>query len=205
MRKIFADPKIGFAGGRVDLFDPTDIPMTISASDQPELINPQTFIAGGALLGANMMFRRRVLEQIGGFDPDLGPGSRFRSGSDVDALIRASFAGWCGLYSPDVTVSHHHGRKAEDRRALMRRYMLGKGAYQAKFLLNAKTRAIVLPIVIDNCYRSARKAVSESYYRRWLMWEMQGFADYLAYRLRKRIAIGWRSERPNDFADDQSG
>ena len=96
VREIFDDPRIGFAGGRVDLFDPTDYPITIATSTEQEYLPPRSYVVPGWLLGANMMFRRHVLETIGGFDPELGPGTRFY-GDDVDAQARASFAGWWGL------------------------------------------------------------------------------------------------------------
>jgi glycosyltransferase involved in cell wall biosynthesis len=111
--EIFEDPRIGFAGGRVELFDPTDFPMTIKTSTERELLPPRSYVEGGWVLGANMMFRRRVLEAIGGFDVDFGPGTPFIA-EDPDAQARASFAGWWGLYTPDVVVAHHHGRKAKD-------------------------------------------------------------------------------------------
>ncbi len=167
-----------------DLFDPSDHPISTRTSDQRELIKPGTFIDGAPLLGANTMYRRRVLQEIGGFDPDLGPGSRFH-GEEMDVQTRASLAGWWGLYTPDVVVAHHHGRKAKDARALQRTYSIGNGAYMAKFLAVSETRPFVLRLL----YWKARKAVRRNE-RRWLMWEMRGFTGYLAYRLRKRIASG---------------
>lgn len=190
VRETFADPKIGFAGGRIDLFDPTDAPVTIKTSDQREQIEPYSFIPAGALQGANMMFRRRILEEIGGFDPDLGPGAPFY-GEEMDAQVRASVAGWWGLYNPDVIVAHHHRRKAEDIPALMRNYSVGTGAYTAKCLLLAETRHVALPVVTRNWYWLARKAVRRSAERRWLMLELQGFISYLAYRLCKRLTSRW--------------
>ncbi|HTV30244.1 MAG TPA: glycosyltransferase [Xanthobacteraceae bacterium] len=196
VRETFSDPKIGFAGGRVDLFDPTDIPMTIRTSDQRELFKPQSFIEGGALLGANMMFRRRVLEELGGFDPDLGPGARFH-GEEMDAQTRASFAGWWGLYTPEVIVAHHHGRKAKDAPKLLQTYVIGQGAYTAKCMLAPESRRVVMPVVARNWYWLARKAVRRGGELRWLLWEMQGFAGYLGYWLRKRIhSVIWRVLRP---------
>ena len=108
-----------------------------------------------------MMFRRRILEEIGGFDPDLGPGAPFY-GEEMDAQVRASVAGWWGLYNPDVIVAHHHRRKAEDIPALMRNYSVGTGAYTAKCLLLAETRHVALPVVTRNWYWLARKAVRRS-------------------------------------------
>jgi glycosyltransferase involved in cell wall biosynthesis len=185
VRETFGDANIGFAGGRVDLFDPADYPITIKTSDERELIERGSFLRAGVIHGANMMFRRRVLEEIGGFDPDLGSGTRFCC-EDVDAQARASLAGWQGLYTPDVIVAHHHRRKAADVPALSRAYALGRGAYMAKLLLVPAAR----PIVFRHLYWSVRKVVRGSYGWHAFMWEMAGVAGYLAHRLRKLIAAG---------------
>ena len=97
--ETFADPQNGFAGGRVDLFDPTDYPITIKTSKDRELFKPQSLIPGGALLGANTMYRRRVLEDIGGFDPDLGPGSHFY-GEEMDVQTLRKFCWLVGDLHP---------------------------------------------------------------------------------------------------------
>ena len=39
--ETFKDPRIGFAGGRVELFDPTDYPLTIRTSTEPDLLAPR--------------------------------------------------------------------------------------------------------------------------------------------------------------------
>ena len=48
---------------------------------------PRSFIQPGWIIGANMIFRREVLEAIEGFDPDLGPGTPFIA-DDPDGLAR---------------------------------------------------------------------------------------------------------------------
>jgi glycosyltransferase involved in cell wall biosynthesis len=192
VREIFEDPKIGYAGGRVDLFDPTDYPITIKTSTEPEYLPPRSYVEGGWILGANMMFRRSVLEAIGGFDPELGPGTRFY-GDDIDAQARASFAGWWGFYAPTAVVAHHHRRKANDGRALMRIYCKGTGAYMAKFLLNPETRFIYLRTWFRSWYWDFWRFCHGRHKLRYLFnhlrnrcWEVQGAASYFAYRLRKR-------------------
>lgn len=84
-----------------------------------------------------MAFRRKVLAEIGGFDPLFGPGALFNS-EDVDAAARASAAGWKGEYRPEVMVRHHHGRKAPDIPPLVKSYGIGVGAYQMKLLLEGR-------------------------------------------------------------------
>lgn len=134
VEKAFEDPEIGYVGGRIRLFDPDDYPITILESLEPLEFRPGEFLRSGAVQGANMSFRRALLLAIGGFDPRFGSGAAFPC-EDIDAVGRASLAGWGGVYAPDVVVFHHHGRKLADAAALMRSYDLGRGAYHMKLLL----------------------------------------------------------------------
>jgi GT2 family glycosyltransferase len=88
----------------------------------------------GHVQGANMAFRRDVLQAIGGFDPLLGAGTPFPC-EDLDAASRASQAGWKGGYFPAPTVHHHHRRRTADVAPLLRSYRYGLGAYFASLLL----------------------------------------------------------------------
>jgi cellulose synthase/poly-beta-1,6-N-acetylglucosamine synthase-like glycosyltransferase len=131
----FVDPSVGYITGRIMLHDPTDYPVTINETTLPLTFPARSLVTVGAVQGANMAFRRRILTDIGGFDPVFGPGTQFVS-EDLDAAGRASAAGWKGRYCPKVIVSHHHGRKASDIPRLMKLYGMGAGAYHCKLLLN---------------------------------------------------------------------
>ena len=54
--------------------------------------------------GCAAMYRRAMLEQIGGFDEDL-----FAYGDDAELGLRARIAGWGCLYIPSAVVRHHRG------------------------------------------------------------------------------------------------
>lgn len=54
--------------------------------------------------GCAAMYRRTMLEQIGGFDEDF-----FAYGDDAELGLRARIAGWRCLYVPDAVVLHHRG------------------------------------------------------------------------------------------------
>jgi glycosyltransferase involved in cell wall biosynthesis len=129
----FADPGIGYASGRVRLFDPDDYPVTINESLQPLRFPARRFLPAGMVKGANLAFRRAVLDAIGPFDPLFGSGGLFPS-EDADAAMRASLAGWDGAYDPDIVVWHHHGRKQADVADLYRSYDIGRGAFHAKLI-----------------------------------------------------------------------
>jgi len=131
----FANPTVGYLTGRILLHDPTDAPVTVNESETPRTFPRHTFLDVGAVMGANMAFRRNVIEEIGGFDPLLGTGAPLESAEDLDAACLASVAGWTGQYCPDVVVSHHHGRKANDIAGIQKSYDIGRGAYYMKLLL----------------------------------------------------------------------
>jgi GT2 family glycosyltransferase len=184
VRAAFKDPRVGIVGGRVDLFDPSDYPMTIMRSDETELMPPGTFIFPGRLHGANMAFRRRAIEEIGGFDPDFGPGARFMAADDCDAQVRASCAGWWALYAPQVIVAHHHRRKAADMPRLWRAYGVGVGAFLAKLVLLPDTRSVMTPILLRSWYwwlwRIFGRVPGAG---RMFIWEIVGMAAYVATRI----------------------
>jgi GT2 family glycosyltransferase len=67
------------------------------------------------MLGAFVLLRRAMLDELGGFDP------RFRLyGEDIDLCYRAARAGWERWYVPAAVVRHAYDR-ASDRRLLTRR------------------------------------------------------------------------------------
>jgi GT2 family glycosyltransferase len=52
--------------------------------------------------GCAAMYRKRMLDQIGGFDEDL-----FAYGDDAELGLRARIAGWKCIYTPEAVVRHH--------------------------------------------------------------------------------------------------
>jgi glycosyltransferase involved in cell wall biosynthesis len=138
MRRFDESPTVGFVGGRVKLYDPRDLPVTIRDIAEPHLFAPGQFIRAGAIHGANFAFRRNVLEQVDGFDERFGAGTRF-SCEDIDMMARVLAIGWYGAYDPRIVVAHHHGRRTlDDVKVLNREYDRGRGAYYVKCILNRR-------------------------------------------------------------------
>jgi GT2 family glycosyltransferase len=67
------------------------------------------------LLGAFLLLRRELLDELGGFDA----GYRLY-GEDIDLCYRAAKAGWERWYVPEAVVAHAHAA-VTDRRFLTRR------------------------------------------------------------------------------------
>lgn len=133
-RAVFRDPAIHYFGGRVLLHDPRDHPITIQESTEPLPLPAHAEIVPGVIHGANMGFRRRVFERIGGFNVLLGAGAPLKCAEDTEFIARASAAGLAGGYFPEPTVRHHHRRNAADAHRLMRDYDVGRGAFFAAML-----------------------------------------------------------------------
>ena len=140
----FANPATGYLGGRIELHDPGDAPVTLQLLDTSVPIRSGGFVRPGLVHGANMAVRRSVLEAIGGFDVALGAGTRFFC-EDLDLLSRASAAGFAGGYDPRVVVSHHHRRRdPAGVEALRRDYDYGRGAYFSRCLGDPRRRGELL-------------------------------------------------------------
>lgn len=132
-------PEVGVLGGRILLFDPADARVTIDERDYPAELAPHSFVAAGAIKGANLTFRREALQAVGGFDPELGAGTPFPC-EDIDAVAAVLWAGFRGRYDPRPLVLHHHRRRSSDVPRLRADYDRGRGAYYAKFLLRPDCR-----------------------------------------------------------------
>jgi glycosyltransferase involved in cell wall biosynthesis len=135
-QEFTADPALAVLGGRVELFDKRDRPVTIRNFPERTLIKSrdQLFLF---LIGANMSIRRKVLDAVGEFDPFLGPGSRIGAVmEDLDLLYRVFREKFKIVYSPDVLVYHNHGRTTDEQiHALNHRYVVGRGAFYCKHIL----------------------------------------------------------------------
>jgi hypothetical protein len=133
-----ADSEPVLRGGRIELGDPTDLPLTIKTTPEPILWSRRRNSArhqpiSGQINGCNMTMPRSLVETLGPFDERFGPGSVIGSGGDTDYLFRAYLAGFTLAYVPDMAVIHWHGRKtvAEGRR-LLHGYLIACGALYAR-------------------------------------------------------------------------
>jgi glycosyltransferase involved in cell wall biosynthesis len=96
-------------------------------------------------LGAGMAVRRNMIEEIGGFDPMLGPGSRFQDCDDRDIAIRALLARYQVYETSTIAVKHFGFRSWQQGRQLTRRNFLGIGAAYSKFLKCGRIELMYIP------------------------------------------------------------
>jgi GT2 family glycosyltransferase len=188
LRYDAADTDLVLRGGRIELGDPTDLPLTINTSPTRSRWNRSLNSArheclSGQINGCNMAMRRAVIELVGFFDERWGPGASgasMPSGGDTDYLFRAYLAGIWLEYVPDMTVIHNHGRKTHAAGfALMRTYMIANGALCAKYFFRH-------PNLCRPFYWDAKNAIREILSGTNTFLPSIGFSnkDKVAYRLR---------------------
>jgi glycosyltransferase involved in cell wall biosynthesis len=83
-------------------------------------------------MGAGLAVRRQILIDLGGFDEELGPGSRFPACEDRDVVVRAIIAEHAVCTTDRTFVIHHGFRSWDEGRSLSQRDFIGIGAACAK-------------------------------------------------------------------------
>ena len=82
--------------------------------------------------GANMAWRKRALEDLGGFDEGMGPGTSLQAAEDVDLFARALSHGSSGVFEPGATVAHRQWRSRAHHVRVCVGYGVGSGALAVK-------------------------------------------------------------------------
>jgi O-antigen biosynthesis protein len=155
------------------------------------------YAAGMFGSGANMAFRRAVLEDLDGFDPATGPGTYARGGEDLAVFFDVVAAGYSLAYEPGALVYHHHRDDYNSLRDQAFDYGVGLGAYLMKTLANRPSRIVdfVRWLPFGFVYllspTSAKNASKRADYPRELTWlERKGLIygpiAYLRSRLRTK-------------------
>jgi GT2 family glycosyltransferase len=91
--------------------------------------------AGNFGAGANMAFRKDVVQTLGGFDEALDTGAAVPGGGDLDMFYRIIRSGHALVYEPRFMVFHQHRREMDAlRRQYERSWGLGFMCYLTKCL-----------------------------------------------------------------------
>ncbi|MDB5074705.1 MAG: glycosyltransferase, partial [Chloroflexi bacterium] len=124
---------------------------------QVRTINRATLTKPASLLwassfgvGANMAFRRSVLDAVGPFDVALDVGTPSGGCGDVEMLHRIVARGYTIVYEPGALVWHMHRRDA----AALRRLMYDNGRGFGSYLLTcARNRTLSRPAILGFAVR----------------------------------------------------
>lgn len=133
-REFAADARLQMLCGRV-LLARAEL-ARVAFEDKPDRLIVRYPNVGEPVMGANMIVRRSLFEEIGLFDVRLGAGRFFAGGEDTELAYRALKAGHYMLYAPNVLVYHDHDRVTEAQ-ARHLEYSYGKSyaAYLFKHIL----------------------------------------------------------------------
>lgn len=172
-----ADQMLAGIGGRVELFDAADLPLTIQRSRVPARLGEGRRFSRDDLFmipGCNMAFRASIHRAVGAFDRRLGPGTPARSADDTDFLYRTLRAGQTLAYVPELLVYHNHGRRTvQSAEQLARGYAIGRGAFFAKHI--AKGDAYVWKMLAQEVTRSVRPMLQVVRRQtKWLVYVLEG-------------------------------
>ncbi|HWA00956.1 MAG TPA: glycosyltransferase family A protein [Caulobacterales bacterium] len=128
-------------GGRVELGDERDLPMTIKTEKEPATFDGLD--PGAFLIGSNLTMNRAAWRKVGLMDERLGAGTPLKASEETDYIHRAWLAGVPILYRPDMCVFHFHGRRSiDDMKKLWAGYSIGNGALFAKYWGTPYTRLL---------------------------------------------------------------
>jgi glycosyltransferase involved in cell wall biosynthesis len=183
-----ADSKPVIRGGRVELGDPADLPITIRLGMEPETLRLGEK-QDGFLIGANFSFHRQIFDQLGGFDERFGAGARYKAAEETDFVLRAATAGVPVCYDPTLLVHHFHGRRStHEMTRLIAGYCFSDGALYAKhFFSNRLARKSysgwVKTIIKENLGLIRSEAI-EGYpsFTRMFVSVNRGFVSYMRHR-----------------------
>ncbi|HYF29571.1 MAG TPA: glycosyltransferase [Chitinophagaceae bacterium] len=93
--------------------------------------------------GANMAFRRSVLEAVGHFDEALDAGTPTESGGDHEFFARILLAGYTIVYDPQALNWHRHRRTWTETKKAIRGYGIGVYAFWTRLLVKEKQSGII--------------------------------------------------------------
>jgi GT2 family glycosyltransferase len=124
--------------------------------EEPRLMKSREYF-----VGANMAFRRRVLQELGGFEARLGRiGSSLLSNEETHLRDRLAALGYQCAYAPRAVVHHHIGK---DRLtpAYIRRRLLAQGESDV-IGASLKTGPGTLVTRLSRCFLDAARIIKHS-------------------------------------------
>jgi len=106
--------------------------LTIKVEEAPEVYEGR--VGKDVLLPLNMAMYRSAIDEVGGFDVRLGPGTPFPGAEDNDLGLRLLEAGYRIIYVPEAMLYHRAWRTEQDYVSLRWSYGRAQGAFYAKYL-----------------------------------------------------------------------
>jgi glycosyltransferase involved in cell wall biosynthesis len=191
-REFQAAPRLDMIGGRLELHDPNAIRIAIRTFKERIPYHDDSLF--NLVPGCNLAFRRAVIDVVGEFDAEFGPGGPTGGAEDSDFIYRAALAGLRIEYTPDVLVYHDHGHyTAQDLLKKQRQYMIARGVLYAKYMFRADRR--ITKMVYWETAKLLKGALKQIFKRgagqselRYIRWLVVGFWRYFLARLQGLFA-----------------
>lgn len=130
-----------------------------------DMRNLNPLIAGRAGAGANMAFRRSIIDLLGPFDEALDAGTPTRTGGDTEMFYRVLKKGYRIVYTPTALNRHRHRRTWPELRQALHGHGVGVYAFWTRCLLVEREFG-VLHIAWDWFWHTQRPALLRSYRKR---------------------------------------
>ena len=111
---------------------PGGFQLTVKVDEAPAVYEGR--VGKDVLLPLNMAMYRSAIDEVGGFDVRLGPGTSFPGGEDNDLGFRLLEAGYRIIYVPEAVLYHRAWRTEQDYVPLRWSYGRAQGAFYAKHL-----------------------------------------------------------------------
>jgi len=137
-QEFTSDSELAAISGPVELLNKEELPIAIRRHEVRTVFS-SVADAYNLFIGCNFAARRAIVEKIGLFDPNLGPGRPINTNEDVDFFYRAWRTGRKLVYVPSLYVYHGHGRSSpREEMDIKRAYIVGRGAFFAKHFLHGE-------------------------------------------------------------------
>jgi GT2 family glycosyltransferase len=193
VKEFESDPSLAVLGGRVELYDERDRPVTVRRfrSRIPLVSTAQLF---NLIPGCNMAVRREVFERVGEFDVSFGPGTAIVV-DDVDFVYRAFMLGFKIVYSPEVLVYHNHGRRTDrQQRAIEKAYVIGRGAFYCKHIISKDRNVLKMAYweicsLMNRTFKNLAKGSFSGCEARFLVYLFNGAARQIGKALFNRVSV----------------
>jgi GT2 family glycosyltransferase len=121
-------------------------------------------------VGANMAYRRDLVQSLGGFDVRLDAGTRTRSGGDTDMFARVLDVGRLIVYSPNAHVWHRHRRTTREMRSCVFGYSVGTYSVLTKRLVEQRDLGAVVTAgrwLIGPVFKAVQAKIAGRPWPRW--------------------------------------
>ncbi len=115
--------------------------------------------------GANMAFRRTLLESVGGFDPTLGAGSPARGGEDLAMFVETLWRGGRIGFEPRAVVHHRHRRTVAELHAQLHGNGVGFAALLCALVARDRRHVAVLARLVPLAATAKARVAAAALFR----------------------------------------